>query len=341
VLRPVVHARRGLQGYVAVAVDSAAVLASTLRMLAWLAASALTLFAVGLVIQQQVFWRTVGRPLAELVRTADDIQPDDEAAIRRLNEACARQRDDIGRLYCAFSRLMHRLADARQQLLTHNEHLETTVRLRTAELIRANAEMEHELARRRELEEELRRVAGTDALTGLANRGFILPYVDKRLAQSRRDGRQFGLMMFDLDHFKDINDQYGHAAGDEVLRVVSQRVQHACRTSDIVARLGGDEFLVAFEGFTERAQVAILANRIVDQFKAPIPYAGFELHVGASLGVATFPGDGGSPEHLIAAVDAAMYDAKHRGGGLAFAADIVVPPPRPGATASQPMPLEV
>ena len=319
VMRPIVADGPEVQGYAVAMVHDEAVLKATLSRVAWLVASALLLFGAGLLVQQAVFWHTVGRPLAGLVSTADEIQPDSppELTLRRAGEAEAD--DDIGRLYGAFNRLLQRVADARQQLLAQNEQLEATVRERTLQLELANAELEHDIRRREQLEEELRRLANTDALTGLANRAFVMPYAERRLLQAARQGGPFGVMLFDLDGFKAINDTHGHAAGDAVLQAMAGRLAGICRSSDVLARLGGDEFLLVFEDFTSDDQVQSIARRMLAQFSQPVAHAGLQLQVGVSLGAALFPAHGQTLEALLAAADEAMYTVKQRGGGLALA----------------------
>ena len=215
---------------------------------------------------------------------------------------------------------MERLQAAQLQLQTHNERLEATVRERTVLLERANAELERDIRRRQELEEELRTMACTDTLTGLANRAFILPHVQRRIDAARREGRPLALMLLDFDRFKHINDTHGHAAGDEVLRSFAQRVQQVCRGSDVVARLGGDEFLVACEGFQTPAQVLQLAQRLAQLFDEPVAVGELRLTVGVSVGVALFPQHADDFDGVFAAADAAMYQAKQHGGGVAMAA---------------------
>ncbi len=334
IVRPLQRTRGEVPGFAVVTVDGSAVVARTLASVAWLVASAMLLFALGLVIQQGVFWRTVGRPLAGLVRTADDIQPDNLASLKNLPGDCSSE-DDIGRLYCAFQRLMRRLMDARAQLVHQNEQLEATVRERTLQLQHANAELALDIERRKQLEEELRTLASTDPLTGLANRSFILPYARRRLEQARRDGKAMGLMMFDFDGFKAINDTHGHAAGDAVLRAMGQRLGQACRSSEAVARLGGDEFLLAFEGIAGAEQVQLLAQRMAAQFDPPIVVGTLSLKVGVSIGAAWFPSHAGDFDGLIAAADAAMYAVKQRGGGIQLAGE---PQPAPPALRRAPTP---
>jgi diguanylate cyclase (GGDEF)-like protein len=239
--------------------------------------------------------------------------------------------DDIGRLYGAFARLMRRLMEARNQLIAHNEALEATVHERTAQLTKANAELARDIARRQQLEEELRRLANTDALTGLANRAFVMNYLGKRIDHVRRHRSPLGVMLFDFDGFKAINDTHGHAAGDEALKVMARRLQIGCRQSDLVARLGGDEFLIVFEGSDDVADVRRLAERVIGLFEEPIAWNGQALQLGVSIGAALFPMHGCDTQALMAHADQAMYGIKQQGGGYALAGpDAALPPPEAG-----------
>lgn len=327
VLLPVLRGTDRVVAYALVAVDDAAVLRSTLQRVAWLVLSALALFALAVSLQQVIFWRAIGRPLGALVQTADEIQPDRLSEFPDLPDLP--QQDDIGRLYGAFSRLMQRLMDARRQLIAQNEALEATVRERTAQLTEANEELARDIQRREQLEAELRRLASTDALTGLANRAFVMNYLAKRIDHVRRHHSSLGVMLFDFDGFKAINDTYGHAAGDQALKVMAQRLQSTCRQSDLVARLGGDEFLIVFEGFDDPAGVAVLGQRVIRLFDEPIDWNGLPLQLGVSIGAALYPQHGSDRDHLLAHADAAMYEVKQRGGGFALAGPLAAESPSP------------
>lgn len=317
VWRPLLRDGGEPHGYVMVRVDGQAVLSATLSRVGWLVASALGLFVLVLGVQQWVFWRAVGRPLSDLVQLADSIRPErPETLLARPANGRSVGDDDIGRLHRAFDRLTHRLLDAQRQLIAHNEQLEATVLERTHQLEQANTLLARDIERRQQLENELRTLASTDALTGLANRAFILPYAERRIEQKRRDGQPFGLMLFDFDGFKAINDHHGHAAGDEVLRVMGRRIQQVCRSADVVARLGGDEFLLAFEGFQDDAQVHVLGERLLRLFDDPIRVGSLQLKVGVSIGAAVYPADAPDLEALVAGADAAMYAVKQDGGGF-------------------------
>ena len=319
-VRPILRDRADVQGHAVVQIDGDAVLSATLSRVGWLAVCALSLFVVGLGLQQLVFWRMIGSPLAALVRTADNLRPD--TMTEAMAAPAVRGDDDIGRLYGAFARLMQRVAEARQQLIDQNEHLEAMVRERTRQLERANAELANDILRRQELEDELRRIVNTDVLTGLASRAFMLPYAERRLQHALRHDSILGVALLDFDGFKSINDTYGHAAGDAVLRVMAARLESVCRKSDVLGRLGGDEFLLVFEGFERPDQVPLMATRLAAQFDEPIEFQGRRLHVGVSIGLALHPTDGKTVAGLLAAADAAMYAVKQRGGGFLQAGDL-------------------
>src|SRR5262252_4133447 len=124
-----------------------------------------------------------------------------------------------------------------------------------------------------------------------------------------------GLLMFDFDGFKLINDTHGHAVGDEVLRTMVQRIHHTCRASDALARLGGDEFLLAFDGDGAEADVERFVQRLLAQFDEPLTVGAAELRVGSNIGIARYPDHAPDFDALFARADAAMYVAKQVGGG--------------------------
>lgn len=169
------------------------------------------------------------------------------------------------------------------------------------------------IQRLRELQQEQERVAMHDALTNLPNRRYLGEWLTMSLAMARRSKQQVVLLYFDLDGFKEVNDQFGHEAGDRVLKITASRLRRALRISDFVARLGGDEFVAVLpEAPTAPALVALIERLSAGLSEAPIP----ELKdgaVSASIGAATFPVDGDTVEALLAAADRAMYEVKqHR-----------------------------
>jgi diguanylate cyclase (GGDEF)-like protein/PAS domain S-box-containing protein len=166
------------------------------------------------------------------------------------------------------------------------------------------------LARLRD-EERMRHDAVHDPLTGLANRTLLRDRLEHALARSRRDGGETAVLFIDLDNFKQINDAYGHAAGDVALVAVSNRLRTAVRPGDTVARLGGDEFVVICERVDEDAALAVGA-RVLEAVRLSATAAHARHELSASIGVALGHGDAAE---LLAEADAAVYRAKAAGRG--------------------------
>jgi len=164
--------------------------------------------------------------------------------------------------------------------------------------------------------------AATDRLTGLKNRRAMEHGLGRLLGQ----GIPFGLIHADLDYFKQINDEHGHAAGDAVLREVARRFRDCVRTRDTVARIGGDEFVLLMHGLSNPTRLADLAERLEQSFAAPIPYRDTLLDVSVSLGVtATGFYDRPDAATMLADADSALYQSKRAGRGrysLAAARDL-------------------
>jgi len=151
-----------------------------------------------------------------------------------------------------------------------------------------------------------------DALTGLPNRVLFRDRLEHALARAGRGGGSVAVLFLDLDRFKTVNDSLGHAAGDELLCRVGERIGSCMRTADTAARLGGDEFAVLIEDLTSTREAVRVAERIIQALAEPLPVAGREVYVGASIGVAT--GTHGA-EDLLRDADVAMYRAKSQGKG--------------------------
>jgi diguanylate cyclase (GGDEF)-like protein len=161
--------------------------------------------------------------------------------------------------------------------------------------------------------DELAWLANHDPLTGLVNRRRFEEELTARLAESNRYGTSGALLALDLDEFKPINDTYGHAAGDIVLRKVGYVLRSMTRASDVSARIGGDEFVVLLS-HTNALGAEACARKLVEHITDAVSdYEGVPLRVTASVGVAQFPGDGTDPQTLLAAADRALYAAKQAG----------------------------
>jgi len=185
--------------------------------------------------------------------------------------------------------------------------------LRRAVAQRTDA-LQKELAERQRLETRLRTLAEHDPLTGLMNRAALTEALRRSLALAVRQKWSVAVVFIDLDKFKAVNDSMGHAAGDELLRQIASRLQGCLRESDLLGRLGGDEFIVVAEALHDGPRNAIeLADKLLMQMKRPFLIGGQSLSVGFSAGIAIYPGDGDTPESLVANADAAMYQAKEQG----------------------------
>lgn len=145
-----------------------------------------------------------------------------------------------------------------------------------------------------------------DDLTGLFNRAAFR----ERLGDALASGLQVAVVMLDLDGFKLINDNHGHAAGDEVLRIIAARMTHALRTGDVLGRLGGDEFACLLQDAGGPADLAVLAGKLDTSIALPMLVGGHRLSLRASLGLAVSPSDGSSVDTLLTHADEAMYRAK-------------------------------
>lgn len=171
-----------------------------------------------------------------------------------------------------------------------------------------------DLRERKKAEERIRYMAQHDTLSGLPNRALFNERLDSLTERTPSEGLMSALMLIDLDRFKDINDLYGHQAGDEVIKVAAERLRMVIRSSDMAARLGGDEFAILQVGIDFANQAADLAHRLVQDLSGPITLPnGSVLRPGASIGVAICPRDGADSPTLISRADTALYHAKHSG----------------------------
>lgn len=162
----------------------------------------------------------------------------------------------------------------------------------------------------RRTEEELTHRSLHDPLTDLPNRNLFLDRLAQNCARARRSGESFSVVMIDLDRFKEINDSFGHAAGDAVLQTIGRRLRSQLREVDTVARLGGDEFAVLLHNIAGEDVAMVMAEKLIGLVEQPILHDGRVLHVGCSLGIAGCPRLGFTPGDLLAAADEAMYEAK-------------------------------
>jgi diguanylate cyclase (GGDEF)-like protein len=208
---------------------------------------------------------------------------------------------EVASLARDFNEMMSARRRAEEELRKARDELEMRVEERTAALAAAN--------------EELERLARTDPLTDLANHRYGNVSLEEAIQRARSQGEPLSVLIVDIDDFKLFNDTYGHAFGDEVLRLVAGVLREMSGDSGIASRYGGDEFLVILPG-ADKAAASAFADRVagaVGEMEFQVE-DGSRVPIGLSLGVASFPADSEAKDHLLALADAAMYEAKRLGG---------------------------
>ena len=264
----------------------------------------------------------VGRRSAVLFANEEDWK---EAARRALEEtppggihtADARlQRTDGSTFHCYMRGRRIDAGDAEQEWIWSYEDVtaEREADLRVQQVL---GELERKVAERTaELEEAKARaqhLADHDALTGLPNRRLLEDRLTQALALSHRNRKASAVMFVDIDRFKTINDSFGHAVGDSLLKEVAGRLVKQLREGDTICRIGGDEFVVVLPEVKRSSDVAHVAQKVIEQLSQPIVVEERELVVTCSIGIAVYPDDGRDAESLIRNADAAMYHAKELG----------------------------
>jgi len=166
---------------------------------------------------------------------------------------------------------------------------------------------------RKRLQDDMRRKAMHDPLTGLPNRAMFMESLERATHKARRRSTRLSVLFIDLDRFKEVNDTLGHHAGDLLLQEIGRRLLAAVRQSDLVARLSGDEFVVLVEEHGGPEEIMIVAQKVLAALHAPVLIDWREANVSGSVGIASFPEDGAEVGLLVKNADAAMYQAKERG----------------------------
>lgn len=257
--------------------------------------------------------RTITKPILHLAERAREV-----GAGRLEGTTGLRTGDELESLARAFDQMTHSLAQSREEELRargevehSRDQLEERVKERTAQLEAANARLLDEIDERRRAQEALETAATTDELTGLLNRRAMIERLEVELKRSRRSERPFALVFADVDHFKAINDRYGHEVGDRVLEQLAHELRATVRDQDTVARWGGEELLVLLPE-TPLDGALIVAEKLRTICSQPRGILGHEIALTLSLGVAEF-GPDGSVESCLREVDRLLYRAKDEG----------------------------
>jgi len=246
--------------------------------------------------------RSITRPIQHLVEVTRTIA---QTGNLRQNVA-VEGHDEVGQLAATFNQMADRLHASLTEL-------ERRVDERTVELTETNEQLQQEITERKRAEETIKHLAYHDALTGLPNRRLFNDRLNLALAHTQRSQQKLAVMLFDLDHFKEVNDTLGHGVGDQLLQVVSERLTNLLRKGDTVARMGGDEFMLLLPEIAQMEDVAKVAQKILEALREPFGFDGYELHITTSIGIALYPDDGEDGDTLMKNADIAMYRAKDQG----------------------------
>jgi len=269
-----------------------------------LAASSLLAYTLSSQLQ-----RVITAPLLRLSKIARRISIDRTYSLRVQGEG----KDELGALIVDFNTMLDEIENRDDKLKRHKDELEERVTRRTQELEDANRQL---ATSRDEAEQVARRMefhAHHDALTGLPNRILLNDRLRLELAHAQREQFMLAVLFLDLDRFKVINDSLGHATGDQLLQVVSQRLLGCLRAGDTVARLGGDEFMILLPRIRGAADAGYVGNKVIESLTEPVFCDGHELHITTSVGISIYPYDGVDVDTLVKHADISMYRAKEMG----------------------------
>ncbi len=205
----------------------------------------------------------------------------------------------------------------------YNKHKDGTVvplQLSISAVFNDKREVSHyaavftDLTKIRATEAEMMFLSEHDELTNLPNRQLFMSQVDQAIKQASREQAQFAVLMLDLDHFKDVNDSFGHQHGDQLLCLVAQTLKRKLRDCDVIARLGGDEFAILLKAMPQPEDAAMVANKIIGLMTEPwLLEDKMEVTIGASIGISIYPEHGTNTAVLLQGADAALYKAKAAG----------------------------
>lgn len=222
---------------------------------------------------------------------------------------------EVNKMLEALEELEKERKEAEAALRRANDELEARVAVRTADLFEANIALKDEISERQRIENVIKDMAYHDHLTRLPNRLLFMDRLNQVIVRAAwREKTLAAVLFIDLDRFKVVNDTLGHSSGDELIKVVSQRMEETLRDGDTVARVGGDEFTILLQDLARVEDIPMVLEKIFDAFRKPITVSGHEVFVTASIGIALYPHDGNDSDTLLRNADIAMYHAKGKGG---------------------------
>ena len=171
-----------------------------------------------------------------------------------------------------------------------------------------------DITERKSMEEAIKHMATHDSLTNLPNRRLFDERIALEMAHGRRNQQKLGVLLLDLDGFKEVNDTLGHNVGDQLLKIISERLLKILRESDTIARMGGDEFLVILPDINQKIDATKTVQRILEIIREPFEFNSHNINISTSIGITIFPNDGEDVDTLVKNADIAMYRAKGQGG---------------------------
>lgn len=278
-----------LLGYILIVKDSQAATAQikdyTLITLAVFVMSLLFAWFLSNFMQR---WLT--KPIQDFAQTIQNITSNKDYSQRLSSD----NKDEIGTLMESFNDMLDAVEERDAKLQAHGEELEDLVSLRTR---------------------QLHQRSNYDALTKLPNRHFLIEQLEHQIAISTQEQSKIAILFMDLDRFKIINDNLGHAIGDQVLKVVAKRLEKLLRNGEIIARWGGDEFIIVLPNASSKTMVEGTVANIISSIEQEIQLAERQFHISTCIGISLFPNNGKDPLTLLKHADASMYKAKSRGAG--------------------------
>jgi diguanylate cyclase (GGDEF)-like protein len=200
------------------------------------------------------------------------------------------------------------------ELEDNKRQLECKVNERTKDLQEINANLKKTIEKKEKAEDSLQYLAYHDELTGLPNRNLLIDRINHSIETAYRNKQPLGVLFLDLDRFKTINDSLGHLIGDKLIIEVSKRLIKTLRKEDTISRNGGDEFVIVIQRMVSSEEIIGIAQKVIDNLTRIFDIDSHKIHIGSSIGVSLYPGDGRSGQELIRNADTAMFSAKKAGG---------------------------